>query len=158
MSRGSIPESLLRDIMALARQVARGNPPRIALHPHTVKLLLGNSPGEPLVPAPPSVSPPVAVTPTQPGAPPNAAPSLTGGTGVLPGLADGSGSIHEAVARCDGLDAVADLVRGCARCHLHATRTYAVPGEGNPQARLAFVGEAPGADEDAQGRPFVGRA
>jgi DNA polymerase len=33
-----------------------------------------------------------------------------------------------------------------------------VPGEGNPHARLMFVGEAPGADEDAQGRPFVGRA
>jgi uracil-DNA glycosylase len=46
----------------------------------------------------------------------------------------------------------------CHRCPLGKTRTHIVFGEGNPQARLAFVGEAPGADEDAQGRPFVGRA
>ncbi|MHC4284665.1 MAG: uracil-DNA glycosylase [Planctomycetota bacterium] len=41
---------------------------------------------------------------------------------------------------------------------LKKSRTNAVPGEGDPNARIMFVGEAPGADEDAQGRPFVGRA
>jgi len=46
----------------------------------------------------------------------------------------------------------------CARCKLHAGRTNIVFGVGNPQARLMFVGEGPGADEDAQGEPFVGRA
>ncbi len=46
----------------------------------------------------------------------------------------------------------------CTRCKLSRQRTHIVFGEGNPQARLVFVGEAPGADEDAQGRPFVGRA
>jgi len=56
------------------------------------------------------------------------------------------------------LDALAKRVRECTQCPLHETRTHAVPGEGNPDARLVFVGEAPGADEDAQGRPFVGRA
>ena len=46
----------------------------------------------------------------------------------------------------------------CQRCMLHRTRHHLVFGEGSPQAELVFVGEAPGADEDAQGRPFVGRA
>ncbi len=46
----------------------------------------------------------------------------------------------------------------CRRCILHGTRRSLVFGEGNPTADLVFVGEAPGADEDAQGRPFVGRA
>jgi uracil-DNA glycosylase family 4 len=46
----------------------------------------------------------------------------------------------------------------CTRCKLHAGRTKIVFGEGNPQARLMFVGEGPGADEDVTGRPFVGRA
>ncbi len=56
------------------------------------------------------------------------------------------------------LEDIARLVRGCERCPLHTTRKNAVPGEGNPQARLMLVGEAPGRWEDEQGRPFVGRA
>ena len=46
----------------------------------------------------------------------------------------------------------------CTRCKLHRQRTQIVFGVGNPAAPLVFVGEAPGADEDAQGEPFVGRA
>jgi DNA polymerase len=46
----------------------------------------------------------------------------------------------------------------CTRCGLCAGRTQVVNTHGNPKARLMFVGEAPGADEDAQGKPFVGRA
>ncbi|MGB9082551.1 MAG: uracil-DNA glycosylase, partial [Desulfuromonadaceae bacterium] len=46
----------------------------------------------------------------------------------------------------------------CQRCKLGATRKNLVFGVGNPKARLVFVGEAPGADEDAQGEPFVGDA
>jgi DNA polymerase len=46
----------------------------------------------------------------------------------------------------------------CTRCKLHPHRTQIVFGVGNPAAKLVFVGEAPGADEDAQGEPFVGRA
>jgi DNA polymerase len=49
-------------------------------------------------------------------------------------------------------------IRACTRCRLHAGRTHAVPGEGPTDARLVVVGEGPGANEDAQGRPFVGRA
>ena len=50
------------------------------------------------------------------------------------------------------------LVAGCTKCRLHSTRTNTVPGEGNLDASLMFVGEGPGADEDAKGRPFVGAA
>jgi uracil-DNA glycosylase len=49
-------------------------------------------------------------------------------------------------------------VGDCLRCPLHQKRTNVVHTEGNPKARLMFVGEAPGADEDIQARPFVGRA
>jgi uracil-DNA glycosylase family 4 len=49
-------------------------------------------------------------------------------------------------------------VGSCRRCDLHETRTNTVFGEGNPSARLMFIGEGPGRDEDLQGRPFVGRA
>jgi DNA polymerase len=56
------------------------------------------------------------------------------------------------------LEKIADEVRQCRKCDLGSLRTNAVPGEGNPRARILFVGEGPGADEDAQGRPFVGRA
>lgn len=58
----------------------------------------------------------------------------------------------------DTLEKIAAEVRACQKCEIGRTRTHAVPGEGNPHARLVFVGEAPGADEDQQGRPFVGRA
>jgi len=56
------------------------------------------------------------------------------------------------------LEKLADEVHRCRKCELGSLRTNAVPGEGNPNARIMFIGEAPGADEDAQGRPFVGRA
>ncbi|NPA54353.1 MAG: uracil-DNA glycosylase [Aquificae bacterium] len=49
-------------------------------------------------------------------------------------------------------------IQECTKCDLHKYRTQAVLGEGNLNAKLMFVGEAPGGDEDKQGRPFVGRA
>ncbi len=56
------------------------------------------------------------------------------------------------------LEKIADEVRQCRKCPLGSLRTNTVAGEGSANALLFFVGEAPGADEDAQGRPFVGRA
>ncbi len=56
------------------------------------------------------------------------------------------------------LEKIAEQTRQCRQCDLGSLRTNAVPGEGSPNARIMFIGEAPGADEDAQGRPFVGRA
>jgi len=56
------------------------------------------------------------------------------------------------------LQSVRDELGDCTRCKLHRTRTNIVFGVGNPEARLMFVGEAPGEDEDLQGYPFVGKA
>lgn len=57
-----------------------------------------------------------------------------------------------------GLTAIREALGDCRRCRLCAERTQIVFGVGDPQARLMFIGEAPGADEDEQGEPFVGRA
>ena len=56
------------------------------------------------------------------------------------------------------LEQVADEVRVCTRCRLHQQRSRSVPGEGNPNTEVVFVGEGPGVNEDREGRPFVGRA
>jgi DNA polymerase len=57
-----------------------------------------------------------------------------------------------------GLKLLRDDIGDCKRCKLAPSRTNLVYGVGNPDAELVFVGEAPGADEDAQGEPFVGKA
>lgn len=63
----------------------------------------------------------------------------------------------DAVAKM-GWDELATAVRSCTKCPLHATRTNGVFGVGDRGARWLIIGEAPGADEDRQGEPFVGRA
>jgi DNA polymerase len=69
-------------------------------------------------------------------------------------------SIDEAspARTAEQLEVVWTETRGCTRCPLWEGRTHVVNSEGNYNAQLMFVGEAPGADEDAQARPFVGRA
>ena len=61
-------------------------------------------------------------------------------------------------AKAPSLDEIAATIRVCTKCRLYATATNPVPGEGDPAAELVCVGEAPGANEDATGRPFVGQA
>jgi uracil-DNA glycosylase len=58
----------------------------------------------------------------------------------------------------DSLPSILEEIGDCTRCKLHKGRTKLVFGSGNPETKLVFVGEGPGADEDAQGLPFVGRA
>jgi len=53
---------------------------------------------------------------------------------------------------------IAAEVNRCTACELHKGRTRAVPGEGPLDAEIMFIGEAPGRNEDLQGRPFVGQA
>ncbi len=60
--------------------------------------------------------------------------------------------------KADSLDALAEKIRSCSQCPLGGRRTKAVPGEGPDRAEILLVGEAPGKDEDREGRPFVGRA
>jgi len=66
------------------------------------------------------------------------------------------------LSRADKIKALArlneDSVKTCTLCGLHRSRTQTVFGEGDPDAPIAFIGEGPGKDEDASGRPFVGRA
>jgi len=69
-------------------------------------------------------------------------------------------SLFESVEKIAGdtLLKIREDLGECTRCKLHSTRNKIVFGDGNPKAELVFVGEGPGADEDAQGLPFVGRA
>lgn len=91
---------------------------------------------------------------------------LTGRPGDLSGtgasaLPDDAAALGAGNALCGiggDLEGVRAALGECRRCGLGRTRRRLVFGEGNPAAELVFVGEAPGADEDAQGRPFVGRA
>jgi DNA polymerase len=68
--------------------------------------------------------------------------------------------VSQAAANAGALDweGLAEAVRGCKRCGLHATRTQTVFGVGSRDAKLMIIGEAPGAEEDRQGEPFVGPA
>ena len=68
------------------------------------------------------------------------------------------GAVVPPEARAAALQAIREDIGDCTRCALHKGRHSIVFGDGSPTARLMFVGEGPGADEDAQGLPFVGRA
>lgn len=62
------------------------------------------------------------------------------------------------MTRDEILQKIEKTVLACKKCRLYKTASRAVPGEGSPGAKIVFVGEAPGYNEDVQGRPFVGRA
>jgi DNA polymerase len=94
-----------------------------------------------------------ATPPPPPQLPPRPAPASLFGEAELEGPTLSLDERRAALAQFEAEVAV------CTRCpHLAAARTQTVFGEGNPAPRLMFVGEAPGADEDRLGRPFVGRA
>lgn len=73
-------------------------------------------------------------------------------------LAAGTGARDAGMGPSGGLAAIREEIGECTRCKLCAGRTQIVFGVGDPNAHLMFVGEGPGADEDRQGEPFVGRA
>ena len=98
-----------------------------------------------------AAEPAPAAAPTAPRRPPPVRP----GTDAV---ATDPGARPVVPAGFASLEALAEFTAGCPRCKLSATRTHLVFGQGNPRADLMFVGEAPGADEDAQGLAFVGRA
>ncbi len=111
-------------------------------------------PGEPAPAVPPAAERPAAASP-------RSAPVVRSVTPAPapepPRVAEGSGG--GAPGGDPGeFDRLEERVRACRACPLSRLRSHAVPGEGNRTAELMFVGEAPGADEDEQGRPFVGRA
>lgn len=65
---------------------------------------------------------------------------------------------QEPLGSANSLNDLRDHIGDCTRCKLHRGRTHLVFGEGSPSARLVFVGEGPGQEEDMVGRPFVGEA
>jgi len=88
---------------------------------------------------------------------PVAAPAvLRGETAPAPDVA--IASAREAARTAPTLEALRDLMQGFEGCALKHTATRLVFADGNPQARIMFVGEAPGRDEDIEGLPFVGRS
>ena len=119
------------------REVLRssGAPPEKAAERHEVReeSVAPGGPHEPQAPAPP--------------APP----------GISVGVSDRQ-LFGGPLASLESLDAVAKAVASCTRCTLYSTATNPVPGQGNPNAALMIVGEAPGATEDEQGLAFVGAA
>ena len=113
------------------------------------------------VPAPPDAVPaathPVAQVPFLPPGESAPEPPLD----EIPiGLVVGGGRAlaDNPVAAVASLADIATMVAGCTRCPLYATAKNPVPGTGNPHADFMIVGEAPGANEDEQGVPFVGQA
>jgi DNA polymerase len=73
-------------------------------------------------------------------------------------IGSGSNSVIEDFQNYESLDSFYETIHECQKCALGATRTKFVFGVGNPNADLMLIGEAPGAEEDRQGIPFVGRA
>ena len=134
MTPTELYQSALEDTLQLVRQMGQGPRKSTALSPEVAALLdrVGADAGVAASPA--GTSPEAGLPASEPRAV---------GAPAEEGLS---------------LAALADVVRNCEKCDLCKTRTQTVFGVGNEQADLVFVGEAPGADEDAQGEPFVGRA
>ena len=65
---------------------------------------------------------------------------------------------EEEIFSARNLAEISALISRCERCDLHKSKNKDVPGTGNPQAKVLFIGEAPGKDEDLKGEPFVGAA
>ena len=107
---------------------------------------------------------PAASVPVVPKTAPTSGSTASASAGLaLPVLATATApSPHPAGSRADRewrLDQLRQRVAACVRCQeLAASRSQTVFGVGNPEARIMMIGEAPGADEDAQGIPFVGQA
>jgi len=80
------------------------------------------------------------------------------GAGFVSGPKAGRLSRPSLRAAREEILAIQEKILRCKKCILSLERTHAVPGEGNFEAKLMFVGEGPGHDEDIQGKPFVGRA
>jgi DNA polymerase len=93
-------------------------------------------------------------------APPVQAPQVEAPPPILQGVAPEAPKVEtkKDAKPVRALEIIEAEVAQCTKCGLAETRTKTVFARGNPNAKLVFVGEAPGADEDEQGRPFVGRA
>ncbi|HOV75724.1 MAG TPA: uracil-DNA glycosylase [Candidatus Hydrogenedentes bacterium] len=135
MSNQDTLKSVLNDVCELVRRNARGKNRTIAVSPEVADRLNR-------IPSAPVRKPNVPANPVLSKA---SAPKPSGVWGPIP-------------PEIQDLGALERYMMDCHACPLGATRTRLVFGAGNPRAELVFVGEAPGAEEDRQGKPFVGRA
>ena len=83
---------------------------------------------------------------------------MADGTNLLSGTESDLFSDSSATYKAETLEELREAIGDCRRCKLWSGRTHLVFGVGNPKAKLMFIGEGPGRDEDMQGEPFVGRA
>ncbi|MCP9495691.1 MAG: uracil-DNA glycosylase [Pyrinomonadaceae bacterium MAG19_C2-C3] len=175
----ALPPSLTRNANEAARRASLPSPPSPS-SPLSPSSSLPSSPSLSSLPAPPAMrdrDTRVAV-PEAPRASPSTSPSsIQSGNTVMP-TKNNQGQTNnvkpppqetlfgeikpadtDSLPRTDEtLEDIRRDIGDCTRCPLYAGRTQVVHSEGNTRARLMFVGEAPGADEDASGHPFVGRA
>jgi DNA polymerase len=127
--------------------------PAALIEPVALKLKTQESPAPITVPTPQFVPKPTITMPSKKEN--TAEPSLFGELSLFGESATLS---VETTPANETLEDIRRDLGDCRRCKLWSTRTNIVFGEGNPKAELMFIGEGPGADEDATGRPFVGRA
>jgi DNA polymerase len=104
----------------------------------------------------PAPEPPITAPARQP--PSSHAVAVSPPAALAEALGEGAQSARRLAAGAETVDALAALVAGFDGCPLKRTATNTVFADGNPAAPVMFIGEAPGADEDRIGRPFVGRA
>jgi uracil-DNA glycosylase len=127
-----------------AKRAAQSSEPGVASETdrQTLSTVVAETPSS--ASAPQQAYPPTPVPPNSPPAAPSELPAP---------------DVSPAASRDDALAIVATRVAACTRCPvLVKNRTQTVFGVGNPHSKLVFIGEAPGADEDRRGEPFVGRA
>ncbi len=142
---GSDPRALLDFYLAAGVDEAIGERPR-----NRFDAAEAATPAQPAQPAAREPAPPPSAPPSERPAPPGTAPGR-----VLPPAAR---SAHEIAAGCRTVDELVAAIRAFDGCPLKETATNTVVYDGNPEARVLFVGEAPGAEEDRRGLPFVGPA
>lgn len=118
------------------------------IDPELLLALMSDAPARQETAPAPVVEKPVPPRKKVPAAAPAAVPAVPVYTPGQPEPQPRSGSLQE----------LFEIVSRCDKCPLCATRTNVVFGDGNPHAELMFIGEGPGANEDATGLPFVGRA
>jgi len=135
MNPADLYQSALEDAVSYLRRAASGSRKTVTLSPEVAARLTDSKP----------VDTPRTAAPEPP------APA-TGASPAAPSVATVTGDVAASLAALDG------VVKACEKCSLCKTRTQTVFGVGNINADLVFVGEAPGADEDRQGEPFVGLA
>jgi len=148
-------QTLIREVRQRLQSLRRAGVDRIVAPKTSAPIL------RPVQPAPaPQAAPLLPKTPPPPSQPePRRAVPVAATVAPLFGETKIADPVLPAAERADALERLRAEVAECRRCPaLAESRTQTVFGVGNPNARLMFIGEAPGADEDRQGEPFVGRA